>query len=227
MNAAQSENNKMTLSVDTISDVQAYGLVVKNRELYLHGYIGNTDEDPGVEYRMAAQFYKNIRILDSINNQPIIVHMFSEGGEWDAGMAIYDAISLSKSYVTIIAYGQASSMSSIILQAADKRIMTPNAHFMLHYGSTDCGGDHLSAQNYAKVDKKNTETMLDIYTEGCFKGKYFKEHYNDVTEEKIKNYLKRKLKDGDWYLDANEAVYYGLSDAVLETRKYPHIDSLK
>jgi len=37
----------------------------------------------------------------------------------------------------------------------------------------------------------------------------------------------RKLKDGDWYLDANEAVYYGLSDAVLESRKYPHIDSLK
>ena len=61
MNAAQSENNKMTLSVDTISDVQAYGLDVKNRELYLHGYIGNTDEDPGVEYRMAAQFYKNIK----------------------------------------------------------------------------------------------------------------------------------------------------------------------
>jgi len=119
MNAAQSENNKMTLSVDTISDVQTYGLDVKNRERYLHGYIGNTDEDPGVEYRMAAQFYKNIRLLDSISNLPIIIHMFSEGGEWDAGMAIYDAIALSKSYITIIAYGQASSMSSIILQAAN------------------------------------------------------------------------------------------------------------
>ena len=35
----------MTLSVDTISDVHSYGLDVKNRELYLHGYVGNTDED--------------------------------------------------------------------------------------------------------------------------------------------------------------------------------------
>jgi len=217
----------MTLSVDTISDVHSYGLDVKNRELYLHGYVGNTDEDPGVEYRMAAQFYKNMRILDANNQEPIIIHMFSEGGEWDAGMAMFDAITLCRSYVTIVAYGQASSMSSIIFQAADKRVMTPNSHFMAHYGSVDCGGDHLSAHNYAKVDKKNTETMMDIYSAGCVKGKYFKEHYTDISQDKVKNYLKRKLKDGDWYLDAHEAVYYGFADAVLDTRKLSNLDSLK
>lgn len=217
----------MTLSVDTISDVHSYGLDVKNRELYLHGYVGNTDEDPGVEYRMAAQFYKNMRILDANNQEPIIIHMFSEGGEWDAGMAMFDAITLCRSYVTIVAYGQASSMSSIILQAADRRVMTPNAHFMAHYGSVDCGGDHLSAHNYAKVDKKNTETMMDIYSAGCVKGKYFKESYTDINQDKVKNYLKRKLKDGDWYLDAHEAVYYGFADAVLDTRKLSNLDSLK
>lgn len=217
----------MTLSVDTISDVHSYGLDVKNRELYLHGYVGNTDEDPGVEYRMAAQFYKNMRILDANSQEPIIIHMFSEGGEWDAGMAMFDAITLCRSYVTIVAYGQASSMSSIILQAADRRVMTPNAHFMAHYGSVDCGGDHLSAHNYAKVDKKNTETMMDIYSAGCVKGKYFKESYTDINQDKVKNYLKRKLKDGDWYLDAHEAVYYGFADAVLDTRKLSNLDSLK
>ena len=217
----------MTLSVDTISDVHSYGLDAKNREIYLHGYMGNTDEDPGVEYRMATSLYKNIRILDTLNNDPIIIHMFSVGGEWDAGMAIFDSIVLAKSYVTIIAYGQASSMSSIILQAADNRVMTENSHFMLHYGSVDCGGDHLSAHNYAKVDKKNTETMIDIYAEGCVKSKYFKEHYTDITEDKVRNYLKRKLKDGDWYLDANEAVYYGFADCVLNTRKCKDIESLK
>lgn len=217
----------MTISIDTISDIHGYNLDVKNREIYLHGYIGNTDEDPGVEYRMATNLYKNVRLLDSISNDPILIHMMSIGGEWDAGMAIYDSILIAKSYVTIIAYGQASSMSSIILQAADNRVMTENSHFMLHYGSVDCGGDHLSAHNYAKVDKKNTETMIDIYTDGCVKSKYFKEHYTDITEEKVRNYLKRKLKDGDWYLDANEAVYYGFADAVLNTRKYKDIDSLK
>ena len=69
--------------------------------------------------------------------------------------------------------------------------------------------------------------MLDVYTDACCEGKYFKEKYTDPTQEKVKNYLKRKLKDGDWYLDANEAVYYGFADAVLSTRKYPSIGSLK
>ena len=217
----------ININTDIVSDVHSYGIDIKSREIYLHGYICNTDEDPGVEYRMAATFYKNIRMLDLQNREPIVVHMFSPGGDWDAGMAIYDAISICNSYVTVIAYGQASSMSSVILQAGDKRVMTQNSHFMLHYGSVNMGGDHLSAHNYAKVDKRNAETMLDIYVRGCVKGKYFKEHYTDPNEEKVKNYLKRKLKDGDWYLDPNEAVYYGLADAVLGTRKHPDIDSLK
>lgn len=217
----------MTITVDTIADVHLYGLDVKNREMYLHGYIGNTDEDPGVEYRMATNFYKNIRILDTLSNDPIIIHMHSIGGNWADGMAIYDAILLCKSYVTVIAYGQAESMSSIILQAADKRVLTPNSHFMLHYGSFNCSGDHLNSHNYAKLDKKNTETMLDIYAQKCCGGKYFKESYADLNLEKIKNYLKRKLKDGDWYLDSNEAVYYGFADFVLDTRRCKSIESLK
>ena len=42
-------------------------------------------------------------------------------------MAIFDAIKICRSHVTILVYGQAESMSSIILQAADKRIMMPNS----------------------------------------------------------------------------------------------------
>ena len=69
--------------------------------------------------------------------------------------------------------------------------------------------------------------MLDIYTEACLKSKYFKEQYTDPTYDKVKNYLKRKFKEGDWYLDANESVYYGFADLVLNTRKFNSIDSLK
>jgi len=217
----------MTITIDTISDIHLYGIDVKNREIYLHGYVGNTDEDPGIEYRMATSFYKNIRLLDSISHDPIIVHMHSIGGNWTDGMAIYDSILLSKSFVTVIAYGQAESMSSVILQAADRRVLTPNSYFMLHYGSVGIVGDHLNAHNYAKLDKKNIETMLDIYTKGCLAGKYFKESYTDLNSEKVKNYLKRKLKDGDWYLDANEAVYYGFADFVLNTKRCQDIESLK
>jgi len=217
----------MQISVDTISDTHGHGLDVTNREIYLHGYVGNTDEDPGVDYRMSTNLYKNIRILDSISQDPIIIHMHSVGGNWGDGMAIYDAILLCQSYVTIIAYGQAESMSSVILQSADNRVMTPNAYFMCHFGASEYSGNYLDVQKGAVFEKKMTDKMLDIYTDVCVKGKHFKEHYTNATEEKVRNYLKRKLKDGDWYLDANEAVYYGLADCVLNTRKCQNISDLK
>ena len=217
----------MTLNIDTISDVHTYGLDAKSREIYLHGYVANCEEDPGVDYRMASNFIKNIRILDSINNDPIFIHMHSIGGEWNDGMAMYDAISLAKSYVAIIVYGQAESMSSVLLQSADSRVMMPNAYFMSHFGSSMYSGNFLDAQNAAKYDMIVLDTMLDIYTESCMDGKFFKEHYDPLDETKVKSFLRRKLKDGDWYLNAHESVYYGLADCVLSTKKCPDINSLK
>lgn len=215
------------LNAEMVDAIHNYGIDPKNRELYLHGYVVNTEEDPGIEYKMAATFYKNIRMLDTISNDPIIIHMHSLGGNWNDGMVIYDAIKLCKSHVTIIAYGQAESMSSIIFQAADKRVMMPNAYFMCHFGSSGYFGNYLDVQKAGVFHKKITEKMLDIYTESCINGKYFKEHYTEPEYEKVKNYLKRKLKDGDWYLDANESVYYGFADMVLNHRKHKTIDSLK
>lgn len=212
---------------DFINDLHNHGVDVKNREIFLHSYIANSDEDPGVDYRMVSTFTKNLRMLDVISDSPIIIHMQSIGGNWNDGMAIYDAISLCKSYVQIIAYGQAESMSSIILQAADLRIMMPNAYFMAHYGSFGFDGNYLDGNKYIDFQRRTTEKMLDIYTEAAKNGKFFKEKMGEVSEQKIKNYLKRKLKDGDWYLNANETVYYGFADGVLSTRNYKNIESLK
>lgn len=217
----------MSLNIDTISDVNSYGLDCDSREIYLHSYVANNDEDPGVDYRMASSFYKNLRVLDSINQEPIVVHMHSIGGSWHDGMAIFDAITVCKSYVTIIAYGQAESMSSIILQAADNRIMMPNAYFMCHYGSTGYHGNYLDVHKAASFEKKNLDIMMDIYTESVMTGQYFKEQYTNPPHEKVKNYLKRKFKDGDWYMDSKEAVYYGFADGILASKRYPTIDSLK
>tara|TARA_Y100001973_G_C5158564_1_gene312236 strand:- start:186 stop:839 length:654 start_codon:yes stop_codon:yes gene_type:complete len=217
----------MSLSVDTISDIHLHGLDIKNRELYLHSYVANSEEDPGVDYKMANSFYKNIRLLDTISQDPIVIHMQSVGGDWNAGMAIYDAMCVTQSYITVIVYGQAESMSSVILQGADKRVMMPNAYFMCHFGSTGLVGNHLDVQKAATFEKRIADAMMEIYADACIKGKYFKEQYADISHEKVKNYLKRKFKDGDWYLDAHESVYYGFADCVLDTRSYRNINSLK
>lgn len=218
----------MAEGTDPIGEIHTYGMDVKKREIYIHGCHGSFEtEDPGVDYRMASSTIKNLRFLDSLSNSPILVHMHSVGGNWNDGMAIYDSIKLSKSWISILVYGQAESMSSIVLQAADSRIMMPNAHFMSHYGSSGWSQDYLSAQNAAKYEQTITDIMFDLYSENCINGKFFKEHYKIPTLEKVKGFLKRKLKSGDWYLCAHEAVYYGFADSVITSRKYGSIDSLK
>ena len=199
---------------DKLYDFHNYGCNLRTREIFLHNHFGNNDEEnPGVEYKMSNTFIKNLRSLDQENNNEILIHMQSVGGEWADGMAIFDAITMCRSKVNIIVYGQAESMSSIILQAADRRLMTPYSYFMCHYGSTDAGGHYLDVQNLVKYEKHICEIMMDIYAKRCVKGKYFKEQEND--KDKVKKFLYRKLKSGDWYMTPKDAVYYGFADGII------------
>jgi ATP-dependent protease ClpP protease subunit len=198
------------------SDIHQHNIDIANREIYLYNF-NAVDENPGVDYRMAQNFIKNVRILDSISHDDILIHMHSVGGSWFDGMAIFDAIKMSKSHATILVYGQAESMSGIILQAADHRVMAPNAYFMSHYGSQSFDGDYLSYQNLQKFEQKNAETMFNIYAERCVKGQFFKNLFKkNITPSKVKDYLKEQLKNGDWYVSAREAVNYGFADEVKE-----------
>jgi ATP-dependent protease ClpP protease subunit len=208
----------MMAEPELLKDFHDYGANIATREIFLHNHYHTEDnQNPGVEYRMSNTFIKNLRGLDMKSDQAITIHMQSIGGEWSDGMAIFDAIQMSRSYITIIAYGQASSMSSIILQAADYRYMTPNSHFMCHYGSTDINTDYLSAQNVADYERKTAIAMFEIYAKRCVEGQFFKDKFGKKPSDKqVKNYLIRKLKSGDWYLSADEAVYYGFADSVLK-----------
>ncbi len=204
---------------DILYDLHNYGANIDTREIFLHNYYSSDDNlNPGVEYRMSNTFIKNIRSLEIKSDKPITIHMQSVGGEWSDGMAIYDAIKMSRSFVTIIAYGQAESMSSIILQAGDRRLITPNTHFMSHYGSTDSSGEYLSVQNWVRYEKHICDVMLDIYADSCVGGKYFKDKYGPKPDtEKVKSFLSRKLKSGDWYLNAENAVNYGFADEIIDS----------
>jgi len=215
----------MMETTDTIGDIHSYNINIKSREIYLHSHVGNEEEDPGIEYKMASKFIKNIRTLDSINSKPILIHMFSVGGEWESGMAMYDAIMMCKSFVSTVVYGQAESMSSIILQASDNRVMTSHSYFMSHYGNGGYEGNYLDVQAANKYDKYCCDIMLDIYSNVFIKSKVFKENYKGGTIEKARNYIMRKMKNGDWYLSARGAVDHGFADSTLDN-KYD-LDSVK
>jgi ATP-dependent protease ClpP protease subunit len=108
-------------TTDEIQIIHSYGLDVKNREIYLHSYLGDEDEG-GVDYRSAIVFEKNIRYLNLISNDPIFIHMHLPGGDWEDCLGIYDTIKHSRSKTIILAYSKVQSASSIIFQAADTRV---------------------------------------------------------------------------------------------------------
>lgn len=203
-------------NLDMLHDFHSYGANIKSREIFLHNHYTD-DDNPGVEYKMANTFIKNLRCLELKSLDPITVHMNSIGGSWSDGMAIYDAIKMSQCHISIISYGQSESMSSIILQSADHRYVTEHSYFMCHFGSSGVSGDYLSVQNWIRYEKQICDTMLDIYIQKCYKGKYFKEKYGAKPDkEKIKTYLYRKLKSGDWYMNSADTVYYGFADSIIK-----------
>ena len=55
-------------------NIHTFNIDPKNRELYLHSNLDG-EEETGVEFRSAVFFEKNIRYLNTISKDPILVHM--------------------------------------------------------------------------------------------------------------------------------------------------------
>jgi ATP-dependent protease ClpP protease subunit len=213
-------DNKVKYAIsDPIWQIQEYNIDVSAHQIYLTGnenyvlYEGNDNGEPGVDYSMASRFIKNINILMRNNiGKPILIHMKTCGGDWSEGMAIYNMIQACPNPVTILSYTHARSMSSLIFQAANKRVMMPDSTFMFHDGTYGIEGTVKQVQSAIEFDSKSEERMLDIYTASMKrKGKY-----KDQSEAWIKKFLRSQMdKKEDVYLTAEEAVEWGLADEIF------------
>jgi len=202
-----------------------YNIDIKNREIFLHSFIDSEDES-GVDYRSAIVFEKNIRYLNSMSIEPILVHMHLPGGVWGDCMGIYDTIKLSKSKIIIVAYGSVESASSVILQAADLRILLPNTNVLIHYGSISVDNEHKAALSWVQWSEKESQKMIDIFTDQYIlsdlaKSKNLKRL---IAKKHIQSQLANKC---DWILTAQEAIDYNFADGVLGSKRFSSIDSLK
>lgn len=209
-----------------IYNIHTFSCDIKNREIYLHSYFDSSEEE-GVEYRSAVNLEKNIRYLNTLSDDPILIHMHIPGGDWEDCMGMYDAIENSKSPISILAYAKIQSASSVILQAAKNRILMPNSHVLIHYGSISLDSEHsTAAASSLKWNAQECQKMIDIFTNKCIEGPIAKEKNwkRMMARKHIVAQITNRL---DWILSAREAVYYGFADGVLGDKKYPNIDSLK
>jgi ATP-dependent protease ClpP protease subunit len=197
-------------------------LNLEDHAIYLFGAesrascVGEGDDgEPGVEYVMANRLIRNLETLKVRNpNKDILIHMKTNGGFWEEGMAIYDAIRACPVHVTILNYTHARSMSSLIFLAANKRVMMPHSSFMFHMGTMGMYGTVKSFMSFAEFERRMAQpTMLDIYTDALKEqGKH-----KHKSPAKIRELLQFNMdKKEEVYLTAKEAVQWGFADEVFD-----------
>lgn len=166
------------------------GVDVANRTIYLIG---------AVDMEMAG---RAVVALDVLGQEagPIRVILASAGGDVDAGFAIYDAIRTCPQPVLVEGYGLVQSMATCIMQAATVRVLAPECRVMVHEGSV---GLH-------EVSPKKLE---DLTREIVF----LHDRYCAIISERSGLPLDRarELCGQDTFMSAEQAVKWGLADAIL------------
>jgi ATP-dependent protease ClpP protease subunit len=149
----------------------------------------------------------------------ILVHMATCGGDWNYGMAMYDAIKAScdndqSSDIVILSYAHARSMSSVIPQAATWRVMMPHADYLVHYGEYGDSGNYTNVMANAMWYQKSNDVMMQVYLERIREGQFFKREGWD--DKQIVQWLRDTIdKKQEFYMTARDAVDKGFADAVL------------
>lgn len=134
------------------------------------------------------------------------IHLYinSPGGSITSGMAIYDTMQYIKPDVSTICIGMAASMGAFLLSsgAKGKRFALPNAEIMIHQ---PLGGFQGQA------------TDIDIHAKRILKIKY---KLNQILSENTNQPLEKIKVDveRDYFMEASEAVEYGLIDKVIERK---------
>ena len=157
-----------------------------------------------VEDHMASLIVAQLLFLESENSQDISMYINSPGGVVTAGMAIHDTMQYIKPKVRTVCVGQAASMGSFLLAAGEPgmRVALPNARIMVHQPSGGARGMASDIEIQAREILRLRKRMNDLYV------KYTGRSLTDI----------EKALDRDTFLEAEEAMKFGIVDKVFETR---------
>jgi ATP-dependent Clp protease protease subunit len=167
------------------------------RDVYL---IGDIEKDT------ARSCIERLRELASDNGKPITLFINSAGGNVTDGLAIHDVIRhiISRGIeIRIIVQGMAYSMGSIVLQAASdgQRFAFPHSWIMIHEPAKWAGWQSTSAaaQHLERLKQMQDQIYRILSSRS---GKPLRQIIRDT-------------KRTDFYLDAQNALDYGLIDKVV------------
>ncbi|WP_038172938.1 MULTISPECIES: ATP-dependent Clp endopeptidase proteolytic subunit ClpP [Vibrio] len=173
-----------------------YSRLLKERVIFLTGQ---------VEDQMANLVVAQLLFLESENpDKDIFLYINSPGGSVTAGMSIYDTMQFIKPNVSTVCMGQACSMGAFLLAggAQGKRYVLPNSRVMIHQPLGGFQGQASDIQIHAQ----------EILTIKQRLNKLLAEHTGQPLE------VIERDTDRDNFMAADQAVEYGLVDAILTQR---------
>jgi len=159
-----------------------------------------------VEDHMASLICAQLLFLESENpKKDIWMYINSPGGVVTAGMAIHDTMKYIRPKVGTVCIGQAASMGSFLLTAGEKgmRYATNNARIMIHQPSGGAQGMASDIEIQAKEILRIKRRLNDLYVK-----------YTGQPLDKVEAAM-----DRDTFLEAEEALAFGLIDKVYDQRE--------
>lgn len=177
--------------------VDIYSRLLTDRIIYL-----GTEIDDGVANVVIAQL---LHLESESPDTPISLYLNSPGGSVTATLAIYDTMQFIRSQVATTCVGQAASGAAVLLAAgaAGQRTVLPRSRVVLHQPS---GGGQGALPDLEVQAKEIVRLRAELES-------ILSQHTGRALEQL------RTDTDRDLILSAEEAVSYGIADAVLDSRK--------
>jgi len=167
----------------------------EKRSVYLWGVVND---------KSAREIVSKLLLLDADKpGEEIKFYINSPGGVVTSGMVMYDTMRMIKSPVSTICMGLAASMGSILLSGGvkGKRFIYPHGEVMIHQPSI--GGHIQGVSTDLEIQAKQTRRVKEIGA------KILADNCGKTMEQIMKDF------DRDYWMDADEAIEYGIVDKLI------------
>jgi ATP-dependent Clp protease protease subunit len=181
-----------------------YSRLLRERIVFLNGEV-----EDGIAGLICAQ----LLFLEAENpKKPIAMYINSPGGVVTSGLAIYDTMQFIRSPVATLCMGTARSMGSFLLMAGEPghRAALPNASIHVHQPLGGFQGQASDILIHAEGTRQTKHRITSLYARHC--GRSYEE-------------VERTL-DRDHFMTAEEAVKWGIVDAVISKRRDDEISDV-
>ncbi|VDA99497.1 ATP-dependent Clp protease proteolytic subunit [Olavius algarvensis spirochete endosymbiont] len=157
-----------------------------------------------IDKELAERLIRNILLLEAEGDIPIKVFIDSPGGDADAGYAIFDMLRFVKPEIITVGMGTVASAAALVHLAANKenRLSLPNAHFLIHQPLSGMRGVATEIEIHARELERLREKINVLIARET--GQSLEKVAGDT--------------DRDYWLNAEEALEYGLITRIIKSR---------